>query len=223
VRTIAPWLLLLPILAIGATVVTISVQVSRLEPKGPTMTPDVPAGGPDGGSDAGSDEESSLADPVAQELAGIRSDLREYRDVIESLHVHNEELRRETLERVQEPVFRDVIKLLDDYRRLAAAWAGRPSAAPADVEAVCVAVTEDLATVLERYGVEEVRPEPGEAFDHREHRVVATSPTGDADRDGVIAGTRAPGYRLGGRVLRYPEVVVHRHVAQGESSRPAEQ
>jgi molecular chaperone GrpE len=184
-----------------------------------TMTPDVPAGGPD----AGAGEERSLADPIGQELAAIRSDLREYREVIENLHAHNEELRRATLERVQEPVFRDVIKVLGDYRRLGSAWAARPSATPADVEALCVAVTEDLAAVLERYGVEEVRPEPGEPFDHREHRVAATSPTGDAGRDGIIADIRAAGYRLGGRVLRYPEVVVHRHVAQGESSPRAEQ
>jgi hypothetical protein len=75
-------------------------------------------------------------------------------------------------------------------------------------------VSSGFAAILERYGVEEVRPESGQRFDHKEHRVAATSPTGDAARHGTIADTRVPGYRLGGRVLRYPEVVVHRHVVE---------
>jgi molecular chaperone GrpE (heat shock protein) len=153
------------------------------------------------------------------EVSALATDMRRYCDLIDRLHSHNEELRRGPFERMTEPIFRDLIKLLEDYRRLGLSWAARESAAPADVGQVFVDIAEDIDMLLERYGVEQVSPEPGTPFDRREHRAIATTPTTDAVQDATVQSTRSPGYRVGNRILRFPEVVVH-HMVLPNSQAP---
>ena len=150
------------------------------------------------------------------EVSMLASEMRRYHDLIERLHAHNEELRRGLLERTIEPIFRDLIKLLEDYRRLKVSWTDRKSAEPTDVERICIAITGDIDMLLERYGVEQSSPEPGTLFDRREHRAVATTPTTDVAQDATVQSTRSQGYRVGNRILRFPEVVVY-HIAQPQS------
>jgi hypothetical protein len=73
--------------------------------------------------------------------------------------------------------------------------------------------------LLERYGVEQSSPEPGTPFDRREHRAIATTPTTDAVQDATVQSTRSPGDRVGNRILRFPEVVVH-HMVLPNSQAP---
>lgn len=148
---------------------------------------------------------------LSAEVAALAVEVHRYRTLIDELLDRNEDLRRSTLERILEPVVRDLIGLVVGYQRLDGSWRQRDRAAPEDVAEAFAAVSQDLQDVLARYGVEETVPRVGEPFDRREHRAIGKEPTGDPADDGTVSLVRAAGFRIGKRVLRYPEVVVHRY------------
>lgn len=74
-----------------------------------------------------------------------------------------------------------------------------------------------LASTLERHGVKQVSPEPGDPLDPNRHQAAAQVP---ADQPkGTIAHVMAPGYIIGERTLRAAMVVVSAGPAQ--SAKPA--
>lgn len=151
----------------------------------------------------------SLPD-VPEQLGRLADEIGRYRALTENLLDQNEELRRVTLDRILEPLLRDLIKVSEDYRRRAAVLQDGGST---EVAEVCAEVAQDLEMVLERYGVVMLAPDPGTIFDRRDHRATGSAETMDRALDGTVAATRNPGYRAGERVLRYPEVLVHRHIS----------
>jgi molecular chaperone GrpE (heat shock protein) len=159
------------------------------------------------------DGETTIDEMVAarQELATLSADVRDFRELIERLHLQNEELHRATLERVLEPILRDLIKVAEDYRRLRIASEHKASEGAPAVGAVCAGVTQDVEALLDRYGVEQICPEPGVRFDRREYRAVQTVPTSEPEADETVECTRDPGYRVGPKILRYPNVVVRKY------------
>lgn len=70
-----------------------------------------------------------------------------------------------------------------------------------------------LASTLERHGVKQVSPEPGEPLDPNRHQAAAQVP---ADQPkGAIAHVMQPGYVIGERTLRAAMVVVSAGPAEG--------
>lgn len=70
-----------------------------------------------------------------------------------------------------------------------------------------------LSSTLERHGVKQVSPEPGEPLDPNRHQAAAQVP---ADQPkGTIAHLMQPGYVIGERILRAATVVVSAGPAQG--------
>jgi len=63
-----------------------------------------------------------------------------------------------------------------------------------------------LATVMQRYGVEDIDP-LGEPFDPNRHEAMTMQPSADAEPDSVLAVFQK-GYALNGRLLRPARVVV---------------
>jgi len=186
----------------------------------PTATPDEeqpaadgPEGdGPEGVGPAGEDEPLRA---LRLELAALSAEIRRFHDVVDRLHAENQDLRRGQLDRIVDPILRDLVKLAGDFRRRGQTWeTGRVWAGPADVAKVCAEVAEDADMILERYGVATLVPEPGTQFDRRDHRAAGGKPTADPALDGTIAETRRPGYRFGARVIQFPEVAVHRFAAE---------
>ena len=71
-----------------------------------------------------------------------------------------------------------------------------------------------LSSTLERHGVRQVSPEPGEPLDPNRHQAAAQVP---ADQPkGAIAHVMQPGYVIGERTLRAAMVVVSAGPAEGE-------
>jgi molecular chaperone GrpE (heat shock protein) len=176
-----------------------------VEADGPDDTPDRPEG-------AGGDEPLSA---LRLELAGLSAEISRFHDVVDRLHAENQDLRSGQLDRIVDPILRDLVKLAGDFRRRGQTWeTGRAEAGPADVAKVCRDVAEDADMILERHGVEALVPEPGTHFDRRDHRAAGVEPTADPALDGTIAETRRPGYRFGARVIQFPEVAVHRFAAE---------
>jgi molecular chaperone GrpE (heat shock protein) len=151
---------------------------------------------------------------IGLELAALRVEIGRFQDVVDRLHAENQDLRRGQLDRILDPVIRDVVKLAGDFRRRGQALATDHAVAGAtDVVRVCQDVAEDVGMILERNGVEVLVPAPGTRFNRRDHRASGTEQTGDPALDGTIAETRRPGYRLGARIVEFPEVAVYRFAA----------
>jgi molecular chaperone GrpE (heat shock protein) len=149
------------------------------------------------------------------ELAGLRAEVGRFHDVLDRLHTENQDLRRGQVERIVDPILRDLVKLAGDFRRRGQTWeTDRAEAGPADVAKVCQDVVEDADMILERHGVEALVPQPGACFDRRDHRAIGTKPTADPALDGVIAETRRSGYRFGARIIQFPEVALYRFAAE---------
>lgn len=68
---------------------------------------------------------------------------------------------------------------------------------------------DEVGRTLASAGITELHPD-GETFDPAVHRAVAQRPATDAALHNTVAATERPGYLDGSRVLRQPEVVVHR-------------
>jgi molecular chaperone GrpE (heat shock protein) len=162
----------------------------------------------------GAPDEPGEVEPLValrREMAGLAAELSRFHDVVDRLHAENQDLRRGQLDRIVDPILRDLVKLAGDFQRRRQTWeTGRAEAAPADVARVCRDVVEDTDMILERFGVEVLLPEPGTRFDRRDHRAAGVEPTVNPALDGTIAETRRPGYRFGTRMIQFPEVAVHR-------------
>ncbi len=81
------------------------------------------------------------------------------------------------------------------------------------------ALRDEVGRSLASAGVTELHPD-GEPFDPAVHRAVAQRPTTDVALHNTVAATERPGYLDGSRVLRQPEVVVHRVDGQPVSAGP---
>jgi molecular chaperone GrpE (heat shock protein) len=155
-------------------------------------------------------------------IEGLRAEIRGFQGLIDRLYSDNEELRRGQLDRMIEPLLRDLFKLSDDWRRRGSYLAGETTDAPVkDVSTMCHEMVEDVEIILERHGVEKITPELGSLFDRREQRAIGTAAVADPALDSTVEGVRRPGYRFGGRMLRFPEVLVHRFAPDAVTPAPA--
>lgn len=64
-----------------------------------------------------------------------------------------------------------------------------------------------LMSSLEHRGLQKIEP-AGEKFDADRHEAVAQIPAPTEDLKGMIIDVTRTGYELGGRIIRYPQVVV---------------
>ena len=187
------------------------LEPATLEP--PALGPTA-AGHPEGDRPPSMSTAEQRYQALHAELAGLGTQVNLFQQLIDRLHTENEDLRRGQLDRLLEPVFRDLMKLADDWRRMASSWApDRAAAQPEQVAGLCRAMVEDVDMILERHGVEPAVPEVGSSFDRREHRAVGDTSVDDPALDGTVSGVSRPGYRFGGRILRFPEVLVRRFTA----------
>lgn len=72
------------------------------------------------------------------------------------------------------------------------------------------AVRSQITTELGRVGVTPRLVPAGTPFDPGHHRGVGSAPAADPGQDGTVAACDRPGWSDGARIIRLPEVVVHR-------------
>ena len=141
------------------------------------------------------------------ELTALRAETIHMNEILDRLHAENERLRRGEVEQLLQPVFRDLLKLSDDWTAMAASWESKDAATPADVANKCRNVAEDAELILERYGVDSFAPDIGATVERRQHRVVGKIPAESSEIDNTVAEVRRPGYVYGEKVIRFAEVV----------------
>jgi molecular chaperone GrpE (heat shock protein) len=155
--------------------------------------------------------------PASDELATIRSELALLRaetvhvnQILDRLHAENERLRRGETEMLLQPLFRDLLKLADDWTAMAASWELKVSATPADVAKTCREVADDAGLILERFGVDSFAPDVGTTIDRRQHRVVSSVKAETPEAENTVAEVRRAGYAYHEKVIRFAEVVAAR-------------
>jgi molecular chaperone GrpE len=133
----------------------------------------------------------SVADLAEQASAyHRRADARER--VIDKLHAEVERLRVGEQGLLLRPVTIDLQRLRDDLLRQAG---GLPEVVTRDqVSGLLESFALPVEHVLERCGVQVVRPTVGDAFSPREHRAVDIEPAESADQDATVAQVISDGY-----------------------------
>ena len=90
------------------------------------------------------------------------------------------------------PVLADLRQLRDDLLGQARSL---PEPISSDKAAVLLeSYADSVVTILERYGVTPVRPEPLASFDPRRHRAAGVRETSDPEVAGTIAAVLSDGY-----------------------------
>jgi molecular chaperone GrpE (heat shock protein) len=167
-------------------------------------------------SPAGSPSLQTLADAVESLRAALTASQRaqeHQQALLDKLHDEKEQLREAEQRRQRDPVLRDLIQLSDTCLRTSRQWRERADVSQETAQTVAAVLgdaAEDVHLILERQGIEDFAPMAGDKFLRSESKAVGTQPTADEALDGMVAAVRKPGYRLGGRVLRFSEVVVWR-------------
>jgi molecular chaperone GrpE len=167
---------------------------------------------PEADNDVAEDEAGKLRDQLLRALAEVENTKkRAARDVKEAREYAVTGFARDMLD-VADNLSRALGSLNDDTK----AQAG--PALQTLLEGV--ELTERrLSSTLERHGVKQVSPEPGEPLDPNRHQAAAQVP---ADQPkGSIAHVMQPGYVIGERTLRAAMVVVSAGPAQGAAPEPA--
>lgn len=148
---------------------------------------------------------------IAAELSALRAETAHVNEILDRLHAENERLRRGESEQLLMPLFRDLMKLADDWTVMGVSWSTKETAAPSDVAQKCHDVADDAGLILERHGVESFAPGVGDAIERKQHRVVGTVVAETPELDQTVAEVRRPGFVHGEKVLKFAEVVAARH------------
>jgi molecular chaperone GrpE len=139
------------------------------------------------------DELAERFGQVEQQLAEFhrRSAFRE--SVIDRLHEENQQLRGGIGRTVLSPVVADLIRLYDQLSQEAQRQAAEPGGGAGQSQ-LFGSFADDVADILDRCGYELFTAEPGDPFDHRRHRPLATVPCPDEAQHNTVAEVVAAGF-----------------------------
>jgi molecular chaperone GrpE len=145
------------------------------------------------------------------EVTELRRELQEQQNRLLRTLAETENVRRraertadDRVKYANESLLRDLIPVLDNFDRAAAA--ARAAGGAANVMEGVELIQRELLRVLERHGVTRYSA-VGQPFDPARHEAIARVVSAEAAPDTVVAET-APGYLLNGRVLRAALVAV---------------
>jgi molecular chaperone GrpE len=157
-------------------------------------------------------DKPSYVQELEQQLAAKNDQLQEYVNAVHEMQREFEAMRARVrkeagrdAETHRRAVFADLLDVVDNLdRAVAAAQAG--GSAETLVQGVQL-VRDQFLHKLSQYGISRIEP-IGEPFDPEVHEAVTTVPITEAFGEGIVAGIAAPGYLIGGEVLRPAAVAV---------------
>jgi molecular chaperone GrpE (heat shock protein) len=163
------------------------------------------------------DEKAPAYSVIADRLEAIEARLDETArlgnrnaDLVDRLHAENRLLRQGELEQATLPLFRDLMRLVDDLERMIAS----ADASARDL----VLIRDTLLAILRRNGADRFEPASGEPFDSSRHQAARVVQSSEIDKDRTIARTLRAGFlRDDLSVIRVAEVEVFRHVPDATS------
>ena len=156
-------------------------------------------------------------DPITAELERLRA--RED-ELLRALAEQQNVLRRRKQEMessvryAQESLVRELLPVLDDFERALRAMDGKVDDS---IRSGVALVHERLLKILERQGLQAIRPRGGEPFDPELHDALAQRPAAGIPA-GTVLDVAQAGYRLQDRVLRHARVVVAGPADSGQTA-----
>jgi len=167
--------------------------------------------------EAGLKTEEKMEKTIKEQMEQLRLDFEEKvkndrhkEEIIDKLHEENQDYKRDLLRKVMEPVFLNVIRLIDDYAKLSKHYHGK-ALTQEDGEKLRKSIEgigSDLEYLLLNQGAEPYSTGEG-YFDPKRHRALETIETTDVTKDKALVESLRPGYRWGDRVIRYEMVSVN--------------
>lgn len=130
--------------------------------------------------------------------------------IIDRLHQENQELRRDQLGSMLEPVRAGLYRLHETLRREAARWASPDRPAVEHVTPLLEALADDTVEIIERTGVEPFAANPGERFDPARHRPRQVVEVVDPALADTVIDVLSVGFARGEQVVRRADVTVGR-------------
>lgn len=136
---------------------------------------------------------------VEEQLAEFHRRAAHREAIIDRLHEENQRLSEGLGRAFLEPVIADLIRLHDQLSREV-----RRLKANGEDPRLLWSFAEDVAQILDRYGVEAFSAEPGEKFERGRHRALAVVPCADESQHNTVAEVVAVGFtdRETGRIRR---------------------
>lgn len=147
--------------------------------------------------------------------------------VIDWLESEARRLKHREDEKRLEPIIRAIISLFDDIARVASeADARQRSAGYAEHGLVqtIVVFKRQVLELLNRAGVTEFTPEPGDKFDAKRQEVISTVETTTQEKHLIVDSVLRLGFEFAGRVVRPAAVQVFKYSADSplQPTRPKE-
>ena len=172
-------------------------------------------------------DDEKTVDTTAETLAYIQSAISELQDsfsekikydahkekIIDALHHELQEYKNDIVKKLLQSMIMDVIKVVDDVRKMAAHFRMRPAAEiePGKILKYLETVPIDLEDVVGLHGVKPFNCE-GNLFDATRQRVTKKVKTDDPDKDKTIAKSLRPGYEWDGQVIRHEMVATYHFI-----------
>ena len=131
--------------------------------------------------------------------------------IIDALHNELQEYKNDIVKKLLQSMIMDVIKVIDDVRKMAAHFRSRSATEidPGKILKYLETIPVDLEDVVGMHGVKPFNCK-GASFDASKQRVTKKVKTDDPDKDKTIAKCLRPGYEWDGQVIR-PEMVATYH------------
>lgn len=128
-------------------------------------------------------------------------------DIIDNLHTELQEYKNETFKKHFQTMIMDVIKIIDDIRKLSRFYRSQESSCcdPDKLLKLIESIPADLEDSFYWQGVKPYMSE-NDRFDPTRQKVLKKIETTDKSKDKMIAERLFPGYEWDGRVIR-PEMV----------------
>jgi molecular chaperone GrpE len=160
-----------------------------------------------------SEEQEKVERDLVDLLADVERERDEYLELARRTKADFENYRRRVAgeasqaeKRGRAGLAQGLIPVIDNLERALAAMESHDQDASEHLAEGVRLVSDELAAVLKRSGVESFEP-AGEQFDPHEHEAMMTRPAG-SDGAGKVLEVLEKGYRLDGQVLRPARVIV---------------
>lgn len=165
-------------------------------------------------SDTGLKDSALEAEQAAEVEQSLEDKLAETEDrylralaALENFKRRSEKEKSELSSYVKITILRDIIPLLDDFKRFFEHVENGESALDESFVQGIEMIRNSLVKVLEKHGVEAVE-EAGVPVDYNLHEAVLTEPVKEKEKDHTVVQVLEVGYRIGDKLIRPAKVKV---------------
>ena len=156
-------------------------------------------------SESNNEELMKMTEDMKKEIKSLTEEAARARADYYNLRTRVERDRERNCKLAAEKSIEELLPVFENLERICCAIEDEES----NLYKGMVMITKQFYKALENLGLEYIETEG--AFDPSVHEAVSMEPLGDKSKDGCIIGTLRKGYKLGGRIIRAPQVRVGKY------------